>query len=75
MQDHKIGGSSPLKTEIRRLAAGISYASSQVEIISLKPKLYNVEEIGLVLKSLESHLTGFIRSYTNIVRKNREKRR
>lgn len=75
MQENQIGGSAQLKTEIRRLASGISFASSEADMIATNPKIYKKEEMELVLKGLETNLNAFLRAYSNLVKKNREKQK
>eukprot|EP01127_Copromyxa_protea_P009739 TRINITY_DN2313_c0_g3_i2.p1 TRINITY_DN2313_c0_g3~~TRINITY_DN2313_c0_g3_i2.p1 ORF type:complete len:1008 (+),score=204.35 TRINITY_DN2313_c0_g3_i2:29-3052(+) len=72
MQEHKIGGSSHFKGEVRRLSSGISYAASQMDLMTFNPKKYKKEDMELVLRGLENNLSQFVRSYANIV-KNRKK--
>jgi len=62
-------GSSPLKGEIRRLASGISYASSQLEIVTNNPKMYKKGDLVLVLQGLETNMNAFMRAYTAIAKK------
>jgi hypothetical protein len=73
MQENKIGGSAPLKNEIRRLSSGISFAASQVEMMAVNPKVYKKEEMELVFRGIVQDLTAFVRSYSAILKKNREK--
>eukprot|EP01126_Amoeba_proteus_P061181 TRINITY_DN8180_c0_g1_i11.p1 TRINITY_DN8180_c0_g1~~TRINITY_DN8180_c0_g1_i11.p1 ORF type:complete len:985 (-),score=197.54 TRINITY_DN8180_c0_g1_i11:50-2959(-) len=66
MQEHSIGGSTPLKNDIRWLTSNISYASSQVHTFSSKQ--YKSAEVMLILKGLESTLYTFVRSYTKFLK-------
>jgi ariadne-1 len=67
MQDHKIGGSKPLKNEIKRLASGISYLDSCIPVDEPLKKI-NLRNVEYGLQTMKTYLKEFMIEFTKIWR-------